>query len=80
MSKLELERNAVLLELLSNTAASNGSSWKWLNKRKGLPSLRNEITSYLFRANYVESFPPFGGQQMILSEMGKVIVEKLQDT
>jgi hypothetical protein len=65
---------------VSNTAVSNGHSWRWLNKRKGLPSLRNEITSYLFRANYVKSFPPFGGQQMILSEMGKVIAKKLQDT
>ena len=80
MSKIQKERDAVILELLTNKAVRSGYSWKWLNKRKGLPSLRNEITSSLFRADLVKSFPPFGGQEMILSEMGKVVAEKLQDT
>lgn len=80
MTKAEQERNAVLLELLTNKAVKSGYSWKWLNKRKGLPSLRNEITSYLFRADYVRSFPPFGGQEMILSERGQIVARKLQDS
>jgi len=75
MSKIQKERNSVLLELLTNKAVRNGYSWKWLNKRKGLPSLRNEITSSLFRAGLVREL----SQEMILSEMGRVIVEKLQE-
>lgn len=76
MSKIQKERNAVLVELLTNKAIRNGYSWKWLNKRKGLPSLRNEITSSLFRADFVKEL----SQEMILSEMGEVIAKKLQDT
>lgn len=76
MSKIQKERNAVLIELLTNKAIRNGYSWKWLNKRKGLPSLRNEITSSLFRADLVKEL----SQEMILSEMGEVIAKKLQDT
>ena len=75
MSKIQKERNSVLLELLTNKAVRNGYSWKWLNKRKGLPSLRNEITSSLFRADLVREL----SQEMILSEMGRVIVKKLQE-
>lgn len=76
MSKIQTERNSVLIELLTNRAIRNGYSWKWLNKRKGLPSLRNEITSSLFRADLVKEM----SQEMVLSEMGEVIVKKLQDT
>lgn len=76
MSKIQKERNAVMVELLTNKAIRNGYSWKWLNKRKGLPSLRNEITSSLFRADFVKEL----SQEMILSEMGEVIAKKLQDT
>jgi hypothetical protein len=73
MSKIEEARNAVLFELLTNKAIRNGYSWKWLNKRKGLPSLRNEITSSLFRADLVRE----SSQEMILSEMGQIIAGKL---
>jgi hypothetical protein len=75
MSKIQNERNSVLLELLTNKAVRNDHSWKWLNKRKGLPSLRNEITSSLFRADLVREL----SQEMILSEWGRVIVKKLQE-
>lgn len=75
MSKIQKERNSVLLELLTNKAVRNGYSWKWLNKRKGIPSLRNEITSSLFRADLVREL----SQEMILSEWGRVIVKKLQE-
>ena len=75
MSKIQNERNSVLLELLTNKAVRNGYSYKWLNKRKGIPSLRNEITSSLFRADLVREL----SQEMILSECGRVIVKKLQE-
>lgn len=75
MSKIQKERDAVMLELLTNKAVRSGYSWKWLNKGKGLPSLRNEITSSLFRDNLVKEL----SQEMVLSECGEVIVKKLQN-
>ena len=46
--------HAVLLELQHNDVVRLGTySWQWKNKRKGLPSLANPITSRLFQLDLV---------------------------
>lgn len=58
----------VLLELRTNQIIRRGKySWQWKNKRKGLPSLANPITSKLFRADLVEEV----NGEMIISDYGK---------
>ena len=76
IKKTESERNSVLIELTKNRAFAKNYTYRWMNKSKGLPSLRNDITSALFRANYVESIETEDGVEMILSPIGQVIVDK----
>ena len=74
-TKAQIERNAVLIELLTNRAVCKNYTFRWVNRRKGLPSLKNDITSSLFRADLVEDFVNESGErEMILSSSGKVFV------
>jgi hypothetical protein len=68
----------VLIELLTNRAVAKNYTFRWVNRRAGLPSLKNDITSALFRANYVSDFVNENGErEIILSEMGKIIVDRI---
>lgn len=66
--------NEVLVKLLSEKAVRLGQySWQWLNKAQGNPSLKNAITSKMFRANLVEVV----NGEMKLTITGRMLAEKL---
>jgi len=72
------KKEEVLVELLTNRAVAKNYTFRWINRRTGLPSLKNDITSALFRANYVSDFVNENGErEMILSEIGKIIVDRI---
>jgi hypothetical protein len=72
------KKEQVLVELLTNRAVAKNYTFRWVNRKKELPSLRNDITSSLFRADYVRDFVNENGErEMILSEMGRIIAEKV---
>jgi hypothetical protein len=76
LSKIHLQRQAVLIELLNNQAILVNNTYRWVNKKKGLPSLRNEVTSSLFCADYVTSIETDKGWEMILTTVGKINAEE----
>ena len=72
------KKEQVLVELLTNKAVAKKYTFRWANRKKELPSLKNDITSSLFRAYYVRDFVNKNGErEMILTEMGRIIAEKL---
>ena len=66
--------NEVLVKLLSDKAVRSGQySWRWLNKAEGNPSLKNSITSKMFRANLVEAVDG----EMKLTVTGRILAEQI---
>ena len=71
MSKIDDNIHAVLLELQRNQVIRRGKySWQWKNKRPGLPSLNNTVTSRMFRCNLVEDM---GNDQMTITDSGHIL-------
>jgi hypothetical protein len=66
--------NQVLVNLLSNRAVRLGEhSWQWAEKKTGNPSLKNSVTSRMFRSDLVEVV----GVEMKLTAMGRIVAEQL---
>ena len=66
----------VLVKLLSEQVVRRGEhSWQWANKATGNPSLRNSITSALFRTDLVEEVDG----EMKLTIAGRLAAERLQN-
>ncbi len=71
MSKIDDNIYAILLELQQNRVIRLGQySWQWKNKRKGLPSLNNTVTSKMFRCALVEDGE---NGEMVISQQGRIL-------
>ena len=66
--------NQVLVNLLSKRVVRLGeNSWRWAEKNPGNPSLKNSVTSRMFRLDLVEVV----GTEMRLTAMGRIVAEQL---
>jgi hypothetical protein len=66
----------VLVKMLSDRVVRMGEhSWQWANKDPGNPSLRNAITSSLFRADLVEEVDG----ELKLTAAGRLSAERLKN-
>jgi hypothetical protein len=67
--------NEVLIQLLSNRVIRLGEhSWQWVEKRPGNPSLKNAVTSQMFRSDLVEEVD----KEMKLTAVGRLLAERLK--
>jgi hypothetical protein len=66
--------NEILVKLLTSRVVKLGeSSWRWAEKAPSNPSLKNAVTSRMFRADLVEE----DNGEMRLTAMGRIIAEEL---
>jgi hypothetical protein len=66
--------NEILVKLLTSRVVRLGeSSWRWAEKSPSNPSLKNAVTSRMFRADLVEE----DNGEMRLTAMGRIIAEEL---
>lgn len=66
--------NDVLTHLLSNRAVRLGkNSWQWAEQIPGNPSLKNAVTSRMFRSDLVEEV----NGEMKLTTAGYIVAQKL---
>jgi len=68
--------NEILVKLLTNRVVRLGKgSWRWAEREPGNPSLKNAVTSRMFRADLVKEV--YG--EMQLTAMGRIIAEELAE-
>lgn len=66
--------NEVLIKLLTERIVRLGDySWQWVNKSPKNPSLKNSLTSKMFRSNLVEDIDG----EMKLTIGGRLLAKKL---
>jgi hypothetical protein len=66
--------NEILVKLLTSRVVRLGEgSWRWAERKPGNPSLKNAVTSRMFRADLVEVVDG----EMQLTAMGRIIAEEL---